>query len=181
LLKRSPAASAAPSKGSPMKSIVALAAAIAFAALAAACTSFSSVAPGDSDVNVADKVGKPLTVWKNPDGSELWQYPQGFYATETFVITMGADRRVKEIHQALSEPYFSKIYVGMSKDDVYRMLGRPREIWNFPARDEETWTWRYRDTNYMFFNVLFDRTEGTVRNTQRLQEILFLDGGHGRQ
>jgi hypothetical protein len=26
--------------------------------------------------------------------------------------------------------------------------------------------------------VLFDRTEGKVRNTQRLQEILFLDGGH---
>jgi hypothetical protein len=29
----------------------------------------------------------------------------------------------------------------------------------------------------MFFNVLFDRTAGTVRKTQRLQEILFLDGG----
>ena len=160
-----------------MNAILARATALTFAALAAGCADFSSVSPGDSDVNVTDKVGKPANVWKNPDGSELWQYPQGYYATQTFIITVGADRRVMDIHQALSEPYFSKIYAGMSKDDVYRMLGRPREVWLFPERDEETWTWRYRDTNYMFFNVLFDRTAGTVRSTQRLQEILFLDGG----
>jgi len=150
--------------------------ALVLAMLAAGCANFGSVEPGDSDINVADKVGKPVTVWKNSDGSELWQYPRGFYATQTFIITLGPDRRVKEIHQALSEPYFSKIAVGMSRDDVYRMLGRPREIWTFPSRDEESWTWRYYDTNYMFFNVLFDRTAGTVRSTQRLQEILFLDG-----
>jgi hypothetical protein len=90
---------------------------------------------------------------------------------------MGADHRVKQVDQVLSEPYFSKIAIGMSRDDVFRMLGRPREVWSFAARDEETWTWRYYDTNYMFFNVMFDRTAGTVRNTQRIQEILFLDGG----
>lgn len=151
---------------------------LALLLLAAACADFSSVAPGDSAVNVTDKVGKPVTVWKNPDGSELWQYPRGYYATQTFVVTVGADQRVQEIHQALGEPYFSKIQAGMSREDVSRMLGRPREIWTFPRRDEETWTWRYYDTNYMFFNVLFDRTAGTVRNTQRLQEILFMDGGH---
>jgi len=27
----------------------------------------------------------------------------------------------------------------------------------------------------MFFNVLFDRSAGTVRTAQRLEEILFLD------
>jgi hypothetical protein len=160
-----------------MKPLPGRATALAFAALAAGCAGFSSVSPGDSDINVADKVGKPVTVWTNPDGSELWQYPQGFYATQTFVITMGADHRVKQVDQVLSEPYFSKIAIGMSRDDVFRVLGRPREVWKFPARDEETWTWRYYDTNYMFFNVLFDRTAGTVRKTQRLQEILFLDGG----
>ncbi|HTQ73015.1 MAG TPA: hypothetical protein VMI74_01925 [Burkholderiales bacterium] len=150
---------------------------LALAALAAGCASFSSISPGDSDVNVRDKVGAPVTVWKNPDGSELWQYPRGYYATQTFIITMGADRKVEEIHQALSEPYFSKIVPGMSRDDVFRTLGRPREIWNFPVRDEETWIWRYYDTSYMFFNVLFDRTAGKVRTTQRLEEIQLMDGG----
>jgi hypothetical protein len=151
-------------------------AAVLSATSLAGCAGFSSVAPGDTEVVVGEKVGRPATVWKNPDGSELWQYPQGYYATETFMITVGADKRVREIHQALSDPYFSRIAAGMSKDDVYRTLGRPREIWNFPARDEQTWTWRYKDTNYMFFNVLFDESAGTVRSTQRLQEIQFLDG-----
>jgi len=152
---------------------------LAFACSAAGCANFSAIAPGDSAQSVAERVGKPVTVWKNSDGSELWQYPQGYYATQAFMVTLGPDQQVREVHQALSEPYLSKVQMGMSRDDVYRLLGRPREIWYFGARDEESWTWRYYDTNYMFFNVLFDRTAGTVRSTQRLQEILFLDGNRG--
>src|SRR5882724_3553122 len=123
----------------------------------AGCASFSDINPGDSAQSVADRVGKPVSVWKNSDGSELWQYPQGYYAVQCFMITMGPDQRVQEVHQARGEPYFSMVQAGMVRDDV-------------------VWVWRYYDINYMFFNVLFDRTKGTVRNTQRLQEILFLDG-----
>ena len=72
-------------------------------ACAAGCANFSAIAPGDSAQSVADRVGKPVTVWKNSDGSELWQYPQGYYATQTFMVTIGADQRVREVHQALSE------------------------------------------------------------------------------
>jgi hypothetical protein len=153
---------------------------LALVCVSAGCASFSSVAPGDSEVVVKEKVGAPTTVWKNPDGSELWQYPQGYYATQTFMVTVGADKRVQEVHQALNEPYFSMVQRGMSRDDVYRLLGRPREIWHFPPRDEETWTWRYYETTYMFFNVLFDRTQGTVRTVQRLEEVPPPSGGMGR-
>ena len=153
------------------------AAAVALAALAAGCANFSAVEPGDTEVVVGQKVGAPANVWKNPDGSELWQYPRGYYATETFMITLGPDRRVREVHQALSEEYFSRVQTGMSRDDVYRLLGRPREVWHFPARDEEVWIWRYYFTTYMFFNVLFDRTRGTVRTVQRLDEVPPPSGG----
>jgi hypothetical protein len=156
---------------------------IALLALACAvggCANFSAIAPGDSEVAVGEKVGAPATVWKNTDGSELWQYPQGYYATQTFMVTLGPDRRVREVHQALAEPYFSQVQAGMSRDDVHRLLGRPREIWYFPPRDEEVWVWRYYDTTYMFFNVLFDRTKGTVRTVQRLQEVPPPDGGFMR-
>jgi hypothetical protein len=125
-------------------------------------------------------VGAPTTVWKNPDGSELWQYPQGYYATQTFIVTMGPDRRVQEVHQVLNEDYFSRVQPGMSRDDVFRLLGRPREVWYFGARDEEVWIWRYYETAYMFFNVLFDRTRGTVRTVQRLQEVTIPGSGMNR-
>ena len=149
--------------------------ALALAALATGCANFSAIEPGDSAQSVTERVGAPMTVWKNSDGSELWQYPQGYYATQTFMITV-ADGHVRETHQALSEPYFSMVQPGMSREDVFRLLGRPRETWYFPPRDEEVWIWRYYEVSYMFFNVLFDRTSGKVRSTQRLQEIIFLDG-----
>ncbi len=149
---------------------------MALAAVAAGCANFSGIAPGDSAQSVTERVGKPVTVWKNDDGSELWQYPQGYYAVQCFMITVDADQRVREIHQARGEPYFSMVQAGMSRDDVYRLLGRPRETWYFPPRDEEVWIWRYHEVNYMFFNVLFDRTAGRVRTVQRLNEIQFLDG-----
>jgi len=152
---------------------------VVLACVLAGCAGFSSINPGDSAQSVAERVGKPITVWKNSDGSELWQYPRGYYAVQCFMITIGPDQRVQEIHQARGEPYFSMVQAGMSRDDVFRLLGRPRETWYFPSRDEEVWVWRYYEINYMFFNVLFDRTKGTVRNTQRLQEILFLDGNRG--
>lgn len=144
---------------------------LALVCAVAGCANFSAIAPGDSAQSVADRVGKPPTVWKNSDGSELWQYPQGYYATQTFIVTVDPDQRVREIHQALSEEYFSQVQAGMSRDDVYRLLGRPREVWYFPPRDEEVWVWRYYDTTYMFFNVLFNRTKNAVRTVQRLEEV----------
>ena len=95
------------------------------------------------------------------------------------MVAFDSDHAVREVRQVLNETYFSRIQPGMSREDVRRLIGKPREIWYFPARDEETWTWRYYDINYRLFNVLFDRSEGSVRSTLRLDEILFLDG-HGR-
>ena len=152
---------------------------LALACASAGCANFSSIAPGDSAQSVTDRVGKPVTVWKNSDGSELWQYPQGYYAVQCFMVTIGPDQRVREIHQARSDLYFSKVQAGMSREDVHRLLGAPREIWYFPTRDEELWAWRYYETTYHFFNVLFDRTKGTVRSVLRVDEILFLDGNRG--
>ena len=146
-------------------------------ACASGCANFSAIAPGDSAQSVTDRVGKPVTVWTNSDGSELWQYPQGYYATQTFMVTVDPDRRVRDVHQALSEEYFSQVRAGMSRDDVHRLLGRPREVWYFPPRDEEVWVWRYYDTSYMFFNVLFNRTKNTVRTVQRLEEVPPPSGG----
>ena len=152
------------------------AALLALSFLAAGCANFSAISPGDSALTVEARVGTPGTVWENADGSEIWEYPLGPYGVQTFMITIGADQAVREVHQVLSEEYFSKVHAGMSRDEVQRMLGRPRDIWYFPARDEEVWFWRYFEVNYKFFNVLFDHSGGTVRTTLRLDEILFMDG-----
>jgi len=157
------------------------AALLALAVLPAACANFSAISPGDSAQDVEARVGAPGTVWKNADGSEVWEYPMGPSGVQTFMIDIGPDRAVRAVRQVLTEEYFAKVVAGMSREDVRRLLGRPREVWYFPARDEEVWTWRYLEVNYRFFNVLFDRTSGTVRTTLRLDEVFLPSGGRGKR
>jgi hypothetical protein len=140
------------------------------------CANFSALPAGAPAQEVAARVGTPGTVWKNPDGSELWEYPQGPLGRQTFMVTMGSDHAMREIHQVLSDEYFSKVQVGMSRDEVRRILGRPGEIAFFDERGEETWSWRYQQQQVaMMFHVMFDRSAGTVRSTIRLEEILHQD------
>jgi len=147
--------------------------------LAAGCANFSAISPGDSAPSVEARVGAPGSVRKNADGSEVWEYPSGPSGVQTFMIDIGPDRTVRAVRQVLREEYFSKVVPGMSRDEVRRLLGRPKEVWYFPARDEEVWTWRYLEVNYRLFNVLFDHTSGAVRITLRLDEV-FLPAGRGR-
>jgi outer membrane protein assembly factor BamE (lipoprotein component of BamABCDE complex) len=139
------------------------------------CASVSPVAGGMDEMQVQARMGKPETVRKNADGSETWEYPGGPLGRQTFMVTLGSDHSVKEVRQVLSEEYFAKVVPGMSRDEVRRLLGRPGEVSTYPARDEEVWSWRYQQANAMFFHVLFDRRTGTVRTTQRLEEILIMD------
>jgi len=157
------------------------AALFALGLLAAGCANFSGISPGDSAPTVEARLGPPGTVWKNADGSEAWEYPMGPTGVQTFMIDIGPDRAVRAVRQVLTEEYFAKVVAGMSREDVRRLLGRPKEVWYFPARDEEVWTWRYLEVNYRFFNVLFDRASGTVRTTLRLDEVFLPDGGRGKR
>ena len=148
---------------------------LALAASLAGCANFAALSSGMPAQQVEAKLGAPETVRKNADGSEVWEYPGGPLGRQTYMVTLGSDRAVREARQVLSEEYFSKVQAGMSRDEVRRLLGRPGEIMVFKARDEEVWSWRYQQQNPMFFNVLFGRSAGTVRTTQRLEEILFMD------
>ncbi|HEY6240637.1 MAG TPA: outer membrane protein assembly factor BamE [Burkholderiales bacterium] len=150
---------------------------LALAVLLAGCTNFSSVKSGMPEQEVRAKLGAPKGVWKNPDGSETWEYPLGPLGRQTFMVTIGSDHAMREIHQVLSDEYFSKVQAGMSRDDVGRILGRPGEIAFFDERGEETWSWRYQKEVPMIFHVMFDRSAGTVRSTLRLQEILIQTEG----
>lgn len=158
-----------------MKPLLVRAATAVLAALAAGCVGFDALTPGMPAQQVQARVGTPADIRKSGDGSEVWQYPLGPMGRQTYMVTLGTDRTVREVQQVMSEEYFSRVKTGMSRDDVRGLLGRPGDVATFPARDEEVWTWRYLQQNPMLFHVLFDRTAGTVRTTQRYEEILFMD------
>ena len=148
---------------------------LTLAASLLSCAGASSVRSGMDEAQVQARMGKPETVRKNPDGSETWEYPTGPLGRQTYMVTVGSDHAVKDVRQVLSDEYFLKVIPGMSRDEVRQLLGKPSEVSTFAARDEEVWSWRYQQQNAMFFHVLFDRSAGTVRKTERVQEILMMD------
>src|SRR5437660_452353 len=85
---------------------------LALTLLAAGCANFSALSPGDSALTIEARVGPPGTVWTNADGSEVWEYPQGFYALQTFMVAFDPDHAVREVRQVLNEAYFSKLQPG---------------------------------------------------------------------
>jgi outer membrane protein assembly factor BamE (lipoprotein component of BamABCDE complex) len=139
------------------------------------CAAVSPVTGGMDETQVQARMGKPETVRKDADGSQTWEYPGGPLGRQTYMVTLGPNHAVREVRQVLSEEYFAMVTPGMSREDVRRLLGKPGEVSTYPARDEEVWSWRYQQQNAMFFHVLFDRSAGTVRKTERMQEILMMD------
>src|SRR5258708_5126397 len=114
----------------------------AFAASLVGCANFTAVSSGMPAQQVQAKLGAPEAVRKNADGSEVWEYPGGPFGVETYMVTLGPDRAVREVRQVLSDETISKLHVGMSRDEVRRLLGRPRDIGFSDLNDEEIWSWR---------------------------------------
>src|SRR5262245_37150902 len=141
------------------------------ALLAAGCASFDSISPGMPAQQLESRMGAPSEVFKSPDGSEVWEYPLGPLGTETYMVTVGPDKAVREVRQVLTEENISKLKPGMPKDDVRRMLGKPGRVNYSEARNEEVWYWRYREwqTRKMDLYVQFDRPTGALKAVTRYQ------------
>jgi outer membrane protein assembly factor BamE (lipoprotein component of BamABCDE complex) len=122
---------------------------------------------GASKDAVLQQMGQPDTVWKEPDGRELWDYPRGPGGTETLRMTISSDGVLKDILNILTESNFANIQPGMNKEQVRRIIGRPggqKEYGN--AKGSVTWEYTYlKDRmNRMLFTVDFDPS-GVVKGT----------------
>src|SRR5438093_10522931 len=141
------------------------------AAMLAGCANFAAISPGDSAEAGEARAGAPATVWKNADGSEVWEYPLGPLGVETYMVTLGSDRAVREVRQVLSEEYISKLHVGMSRDEVRRLVGRPRAIGFSDRNDEGRWSWSDREWKVRNMELYgqFDRASGTYKVGSRFE------------
>jgi hypothetical protein len=152
-------------------------------ALIAGCASYSgsSLQPGVASLpEVLATMGEPAMRWKNPDGSRQLAYPRGPFGTQTFMVYLGADQKLLHIDKVLEMEVFARIRVGMSKEEVLRLIGppQPQETQYFKARDELAWSWLFCDSwnGQAFLDVLFDATSGTVRSTGQRQNLVGRDG-----
>ena len=119
-----------------------------------------------SEADVRLVMGQPETVWEDDDGTRNLQYPKGPEGVRTWEFTIDKSGKLKDYRQLLTKENFSKVTQGMSRDEVRRLLGKPRTVAQFKLKNEEVWDWRYQDTTMpRLFNVHFDMSSGKVTET----------------
>ncbi|NLD53494.1 MAG: hypothetical protein GX652_02380, partial [Burkholderiaceae bacterium] len=92
--------------------------------------------------------------------------------TQTYFVHIGPDGRYLGMERALVDSNFAKVKVGMSQDDVRRILGRQTETTSYALSGEEVWSWRYEGDAQatMFFNAHFDQQTKRVKRITRIED-----------
>lgn len=125
-----------------------------------------------SEGDVRAIMGTPETVWEEDDGTRMLQYPKGPEGARTWEFLIDSAGKLVDYQQILTEERFSRIKPGMGKDEVRRMLGKPRSIVEFKLKNEEVWDWLYQAaTAPRLFNVHFDMTSGKVTRTSTSEAL----------
>lgn len=116
-----------------------------------------------SEGDVHAIMGRPETVWEDEDGTRVLQYPKGPEGPRTWEFRIDSSGKLTDYRQILNEETFARIKAGLGKDEVRRILGKPRSVVQFKLKNEEVWDWLYQDTTApRLFNVHFDMTSGKV-------------------
>ena len=112
----------------------------------------------ESDVRAA--MGRPDTVWEEESGERVLEYPKGPNGVRTWMFDIDKAGTLAGWRQVLTEENFKQVTVGMSMDQVRRLLGKPRSTMQFRLKNEEVWDWLYEEGPgsgmRRLFNVHFD-------------------------
>lgn len=134
------------------------------AVLLASCANPRVLVPNQSTVmDMRDRVGLPTDIRFDRNGDELWEYARGPEGTETYLVRVGADGKVKEVTQILTEDRLMAIVPGkMTKADVRQILGRPSDQSFYGAGT--VWSWRFKRNGVQpgFLTVTFN-SDNTVK------------------
>jgi len=116
---------------------------LSLAALLGACAGPHSLVPGQStEADVRSRMGAP-TDTRTDGGDKLWEYATGPEGMHTHLVRIGADGRVKEVTELLTEENLAKVIPGRTTQaEVRSLLGRPADETTF--RNGLTWSWRFK-------------------------------------
>lgn len=142
------------------------------AALLGACAldPVRRLAPGASAQEVRVVMGEPWLQTAEADGSLRWTYPTGPMGRQTYLAEFGADGRLREIGNTLSEKGFGRVQFGKTTTGQVRQLyGPPYRITRFERLRQTAWDYRFTDAWHepAIFSVLFDDQGVVVSSLQQ--------------
>ncbi len=120
--------------------------ALAAVALLAACAAPhtpSAIMAGQTADEVQQRMGPATARYAMPGGGMRLEYNRMPMGLQTYMVDLGADGRVIRWEQVLDENHFNRIELGVTADDVLRMLGPPTQKGRI-LRPVPAVTWQYR-------------------------------------
>ena len=110
-----------------------------------------------TEAQVRQRFGEPAAVYPEEGGARTLEYPRQPEGQTNYMITISADGRLQALRQVLKPADFETIRPGLDKAEVRRRLGRPAKVQPYPLKNEEVWTWRWREgQEAKLFLVTFD-------------------------
>lgn len=121
-----------------------------------------------TEADVRDRFGAPENIWQESGGARTFEYNRQPAGHQNYMITIGADGRMKALRQVVALHVFDQVRAGMTQQEVRRMLGKPAKRMTYDLKRETDWDWRYVEppTTEMLFTVTFD-DQGRVLRTGR--------------
>ena len=140
-------------------------------ALAASSCATQGLRPGASEAEVRQAMGPPALEVPGTDGGRQLAFTSGPFGTQTFMVHVGPEGRVRQVEQVLDDSRFHAIQPGMTREELLRHIGPPYQTLRFDNLRQTAWDYRFRDTwGYIaILSVMID-DEGRVagRITQRI-------------
>ncbi len=139
--------------------------------LAGCGTPGALVAQKTTNVEVRAALGNPTDIRFDRNGDELWEYARGPGGYETHLVRIGADGRVKEVTQLLTQERLMSLTPGATtKPEVRHVLGRPSDT-SYPGTGE-AWSWRYdRGGSQLGHLVVTFNPDNTVKERMTVMDI----------
>lgn len=150
------------------------------AATLAACSAFApvSIRPGQTTDEVTQSMGQPTNRYALPQGGSRLEYARGPYGKQTYMVDIGADGRVQQVQQVLTEANFSTVHPGETREELLMRLGRPSER-RGAFRNTELWAYRYEAVFCQWFVVTMN-PDGRVRDAGYVPDPLCDVNDNGR-
>jgi hypothetical protein len=163
----------------PAAGVAATVAAVVLAVMLAACAGYGPgpAAVGQTEAEVAARMGPPTGRHALADGRTRLEYARGPFGRHTFMLDLDAQGRVASVQQVLTEARFNAIRAGMPRAELLAELGRPSDRRSGGWQGGEVWSWRY-DAIFCQWFMVSVTDQGVVKDTAYGPDPLCDDDRH---
>jgi hypothetical protein len=119
------------------------------------CATFvnpARLAPGSTFAEVRQAYGAPTGEYTVAGGTR-YEYATGPYGKFTWMLDFGADGRLRDVQQVLTEARFNAVQTGLDAMALRSTLGRPSEVWRLGRMKQDVWRYRYDTPFCQVFQV----------------------------